>query len=57
MKSYIYEVHDESGKLRVFYSHSEAKRFAGHDYKVVRVEEPRQVKEKFNWDDFEPALL
>jgi len=55
MVAYSYEVHDEDGCLRVFFTLSQAQRFAGTDYKIVRVKEDKPRRPKFNFDDFEPA--
>ena len=57
MKTYNYEVHDEFGKIRVFYALKAAEQFAGHEYKIVRVEELRKQKAEVNFDQFEPALF
>jgi hypothetical protein len=57
MISHVYEVHDEDGCLRVFFTLVEATRFAGHDYKIVKIKEEKPRRPKFNIDDFEPALF
>jgi hypothetical protein len=57
MPTYNYEVHDEDGCLRVFYTLSQAQRFAGHDYKIVKVKEERPRRPKFDPYSLEPALF
>lgn len=52
---YVYQVHDEFGCLRVFYSLVEAQRFAGYDHKIVKVKAERAPRERFDMMDFEPA--
>ena len=53
--TYNYEVHDEDGCLRVFYTLSAAQHFAGHDYKVVRVKEEKPKRPRFDPYELEPA--
>jgi hypothetical protein len=50
-----FEVHDEVGKLRVFWTQQEAERFAGQEYRVVQRWEPRAQAPTINLDRFEPA--
>jgi hypothetical protein len=57
MTSYKYEVHDESGRLRVFYELSKAQQFAGCEYRIVKVKEDKPRRPKISLSDFEPALL
>lgn len=54
-KSKVFEVHDEVGKLRVFWTQQEAERFAGHEYRVVQRWEPRAQARVIDLDRFEPA--
>lgn len=55
MINYIYEVHDECGKLRVFFSKAEAERFAGYELKIVKVKESKYKEPGIDWNNFEPA--
>lgn len=55
MIAYNYEVHDEDGCLRIFYTLSAAQHFAGHDYKIVRVKEEKPKRPKFDPYELEPA--
>jgi hypothetical protein len=57
MTSYKYEVHDESGRLRVFYELSKAQQFAGCEYRIIKVKEDKPRRLKISLSDFEPALL
>lgn len=57
MIEYFYEVHDEDGCLRVFYTLSAAQRFAGYDLKIVKVKQTKSLRPKFNYDNFELALF
>jgi hypothetical protein len=50
-----FEVHDETGKLRVFWTQQEADRFAGEEYRVVQAWEPRVPRPVIDLDRFEPA--
>lgn len=53
----IYEVHDENGKLRVFYTRQQAERFAQAWHKVIAIKEPRYRKPKPNMSQLGPALF
>lgn len=46
----VYEVHDELGALRKFWSKDEAERFAGTEHKVIETREVRFRKPNFNID-------
>jgi hypothetical protein len=48
-------VHDENGKLRVFWTQQEAESFAGDEYWVVQSWEPYVKKPKLDLDRFPPA--
>lgn len=48
-------MHDETGKLRVFWTQQEADRFAGEEYRVVQAWEPRVPRPVIDLDRFEPA--
>lgn len=50
-----FEVHDENGKLRVFWTQQEAESFAGDEYWVVQAWEPYVKKPKLDLDRFPPA--
>jgi len=48
-------VHDETGKLRVFWTRQDADRFAGHEHRVVERWEPRPERPTIDLSRFEPA--
>lgn len=50
-----FEVHDETGKLRVFWTRQDADRFAGPEHRVVERWEPRPERPTIDLSRFEPA--
>lgn len=53
----IYEVHDEDGKLRVFYNRKQAEHFAQPWHKIVAIKEARYRKPAPDLSAIPPALF
>lgn len=51
----IYEVHDDEGKLRVFYSKQQAERFLQPWQRIVTIKEPTQRKQRPDLSKIAPA--